>query len=80
MGRGGVRVALERYVSTTVFWQELTEYSCGSQAPQHRSRNKPLGQAVLGSESGTPAVRGVNFQLNNGAFYLRNGMLQSGLQ
>jgi hypothetical protein len=23
MGRGGVRAALERYVSRTVFWQEL---------------------------------------------------------
>ena len=32
MGRGGVWVVLERYVSRTVFWQGLAEYSSGNLA------------------------------------------------
>jgi hypothetical protein len=34
MGRGGVWVILERYVSRTVFWQGLAEYSSGSLVSQ----------------------------------------------
>eukprot|EP01049_Picozoa_sp_SAG25_P002211 SAG25_NODE_113_length_14872_cov_23.149527_13_plen_73_part_00 len=31
-GSRGVRVVLERYVSRSVFWQELAEYSSGNLA------------------------------------------------
>ena len=56
MGRGGVRVVLERYVNRTVFWQELAEYSSGNLALQddpytpstHTSLESPRNGGING--------------------------------
>ena len=56
MGQGGVGVILERYVSKTVFWQKLAEYSSGSLALQddpytpstHTSLESPRNGGING--------------------------------
>jgi hypothetical protein len=62
MDRGGVRVALERYVSrTTVFWQGLGEYSsCSLHVAlqvSHAAREAPTGEWYIPGFQGNEGNR-----------------------